>query len=139
MQKIIAVFVAKPVSKTNFYCIFGNEKFRSTKKCCFRRISWVFIVHKNIILPSNFCIYPPKTAFFAFKTDFHFNFSDIKNSYAEKNYWFRSQTRYPKPTFQIYEKKSAIFAENMKKVDACRFKKVRFSQSFRAKLKIKNL
>ena len=39
----------------------------------------------------------------------------------------------------ICEKKSAIFAENMKKVDVCRFKKVRFSQPFGAKLKIKNL
>jgi hypothetical protein len=43
--------------------------------------------------------------------------------------------------FKYVKKKSAIFAENMKKVGVCvcRFKKVRFSQPFEAKLKIKNL
>jgi hypothetical protein len=36
----------------------------------------------------------------------------------------------------ICENKSAIFAENMKTVGVCRFKKVRFLQPFGVKLKI---
>jgi hypothetical protein len=47
---------------------------------------------------------------------------------AEKNSSFRSQNWYPKSPFQIYKKKT----ENMKKLDAGRFKKVRFSQPFGA-------
>ena len=39
--------------------------------------------------------------------------------------------------FKYVKKKSAIFAENMKKVGVCRFKKVRFLQPFGVKLKIK--
>ena len=35
----------------------------------------------------------PQTAFFTAKTDFHFIFSEIQNSYAEKNCCFRSQNR----------------------------------------------
>ena len=38
--------------------------------------------------------------------------------------------------FKYMKKKSAIFAENMKKVGVCRFKKVRFAQQFGVKLKI---
>jgi len=40
--------------------------------------------------------------FFAVKTGFHFNFSEIKNWYTEKDCCFRIQTRYLKPTFRIY-------------------------------------
>ena len=41
--------------------------------------------------------------------------------------------------FKYIKKKSAIFAENIKKVGVFRYKKVRFSQPFGVKLKIKNL
>ena len=77
-------------NRLSFY-FFWNKKFICRKKCCFRRISWVFIVPSNLF----WVIYVPK--------------------------------------------KSAIFAENMKKVGVCRFKKVRFLQPFGVKLKIKNL
>ena len=89
---------------------------------------------------------PSKTGHFVAKTNFHFIFCGIKNSYAEKSAVFAefheflsSPNYFLGNIFKYVEKNSAIFAENMKKVGVCCFKKVRFSQPFGAKLKIKNL
>ena len=65
-------------------------------------ISFLSTVHKKIILASSFRISRQKTAFFAAKTDFHFIFSEIKNSYAENNCCFRSQNRSPKLNFTVF-------------------------------------
>jgi hypothetical protein len=69
-------------------------------------------------LASSFRISRQKTVCFAAKIDFHFIFSEIKNSYAENNCCFCSQNRYPKPTFTVFlemknsnPEKSAVFAE----------------------------
>ena len=50
--------------------------------------------------------------------------------------FYRPQNFFLGNIFKYMKKKSAIFAENMKKVGVCRFKKVRFSQPFGVKLKI---
>jgi hypothetical protein len=70
-------------------------------------------------LDHGFRISPLKNCFFfVAKTDFHFIFYEIKYSKIQK--------------------KSAIFAENMKKVGVGCFKKVQFSQPLGVKLNIKN-
>jgi hypothetical protein len=88
------------------------------------------------ILARSFRISPRKTAFFAVKTDFHFIFCEIKNSYAEKNCCFRSQNRYPKPSFTVFVEiknsdleKSAVFSQNF--MSFYRSQKIILASSFR--------
>ena len=92
-----------------FY-FFWNKKFICRKKCCFRRISWVFRADQKNNFDQQFPYFPQKTAFFEVKTGFHFIFSEKKNSYAEKKCCFRSQNRYPKPSWCVSFQESAIFA-----------------------------
>jgi hypothetical protein len=76
------------VAKTSFHIIFSVIKNSCRKKCCFRRISLVFIPppKKNFFFWTAVSVIVSwKTAFFEAKIDFHFFFSEIKNSYAEKS------------------------------------------------------
>jgi hypothetical protein len=74
-----------------------------------------------------------KLLFFVAKIDFHFIFSELK-IYMQKKVLFsqnfmsfyRTLQFFLGNIFKYVKKKSAIFAENMKNIGVCRFKKVRF-------------
>jgi hypothetical protein len=101
---------------------------------------------KNIFGPQFPYLSLEKLLFLQPKQTFIVFFSETKNSYAEKSAVFAEFMSFYRPPkfflgniFKYVKKKSSIFAENMKKVGVCRFKKVRFSHPFGVKLKIKNL
>ena len=134
MQKIFAVFVA---------CIFGNKKFRSRKKCCSQDFMSFYRLQKNNFgqqFPYLFAPPPPKKKllYSHSKPTFILFFSEIQNSYAEKNCCFRIQNRYNQ-LFKYIKKKVRFWQKIWKKLMRVVSKKIRFSQPFGVKLKIKNL
>ena len=118
---------------------------RSFRNCFFRSWNWLSFYFsdkkalfsqnfmslsrpsKKYFLDRSFRICPLKNCFFFVpKINFHFIFSGIKNSYAEKSAVFAEFHEFLSFSkfffgniFKYVKKKSAIFAENMKKVCVC--------------------